>query len=80
MSPKKQKQDQTSQLLSDENKKAQITKAADKVVFKVEYENMEPNDKLDYLRVQISESEQVLRERTDRALQSQKAFDAIMQN
>ena len=41
---------------------------------------MEPNDKLDYLRVQISESEQVLRERTDRALQSQKAFDAIMQN
>ena len=50
------------------------------MVFKVEYENMEPADKLDYLRVQIQESETVLRERTDRALQSEKAFEAILEN
>ena len=38
------------------------------MVFKVEYEQMEPADKLDYLRVQITESEATLRERTDAAL------------
>ena len=50
------------------------------MVFKVEYEQMEPADKLDYLRVQITESEATLRERTDAALQSEKAFDLIMEN
>ena len=40
------------------------------MVFKVEYEQMEPADKLDYLKVQIQDAEVALREKTDRALQS----------
>ena len=50
------------------------------MVFKVEYAMMDPADKLDYLKVQIQDSETALREKTDRALQSQRAFDAIMEN
>ena len=49
-------------------RKHQIDKQATGMVFKVEYEQMEPADKLDYLRVQITESEATLRERTDAAL------------
>ena len=34
------------------------------------YEEMEPADKTDYLKVKILENEKALRERTDRTLQS----------
>ena len=61
-------------------RKSEIDQQATSMVFKVEYEQMEPADKLDYLKVQIQDSEVALREKTDRALQSQRAFDAIMEN
>ena len=35
------------------------------MLFKVDYDNMDPSDKLDYLRVQINESENMLRHKTD---------------
>ena len=47
---------------------------------KVMYDEMEPADKTDYLKVRILEHEQALRERTDRTLQSQQAFDLILDN
>ncbi len=46
----------------------------------VEYTQMVSNDKLDYLKVKIQESESALRHKTDRALQSQSAFDLIIEN
>ena len=55
---------------NNRRKKSEIDKQAASMVFKVEYEQMEPADKLDYLKVQIQDAEVALREKTDRALQS----------
>lgn len=66
--------------LKDQNRKNNIDKKASAMVFKVEYDEMDGPDKLDYLKVQIQESETKLREKTDRALQSERAFEAILEN
>ena len=44
------------------------------------YAEMEPVDKIDYLKGQITSQEQTLRDRTDRVLSSQSAFDLILDN
>ena len=41
---------------------------------------MDQADKMDYLKVKIQQYEQSLRERTDHTLQSQRAFDLILDN
>lgn len=50
------------------------------LMVKFGYDNMEPPDKLDFLKVQISEGEQQLRERTDATLQNGQTFDLIIEN
>ena len=47
---------------------------------KVMYDEMEPVEKIDHLKVSIMRNEERLRERTDRTLQSQMAFDLILDN
>lgn len=44
------------------------------------YDEMEPADQTDYLKVKIMEHEQSLKGKTDRTLQSQQAFDLILDN
>ena len=44
------------------------------------YDQMDSADKIDYLKVKIQQYEQSLRERTDHTLQSQRAFDLILDN
>ena len=71
----------SSSALNDRNRKAQIDNRATDMVWKlVEYDNMNAGDKLDYLKVTIQKCEAALRQRTDRALQSQRAFDSIIEN
>lgn len=41
---------------------------------------MEPVNKLDFLKVRIQECEGMLRERTDQALQKDRAFEMIIDN
>ena len=50
------------------------------MIEKVIYEEMEPLERLDFLKVTIQECEESLRGRTDRALQGQAAFDLILEN
>ena len=66
--------------MRDKKRKTEMDERASRMVMQVEYEVMDPGDKLDYLQVQISESETALRERTDRALHSDKAFNLILEN
>ena len=44
------------------------------------YLEMQATDKVDYLRLKISESEAALRQKTDQALQRDKAYEIILDN